>query len=348
MLPRRLGGPSGYGNYGKQAGRGWYGLLYLLFGVYVMLMGQIILFKTMPFDSLFGERITTLRSVNMIPFRTIGQFLVQGAMDSGQLMENIGGNIIIFIPMGLFVAFTARRWSFWGQIAVVLGVSLLFEISQYVFALGSSDIDDILLNITGGVLGIGLYLWLENRARTPRKLVVMLTGIYLLVGAGGIASITAYDASLLPFVDAEVVYADENKEVMAGWEEASRDLLGELEGVGKDAITVRTNPAYMVMTSEPAGEHRGAAAMAEKEPTEVTFAVDAETKVFVRYIQDEGKQVTSRYEEVSWSWLQAAYWLEREGTADQGARSGQPPTVSVWYSEERPGVAGALLISVME
>ncbi|WP_018751724.1 VanZ family protein [Paenibacillus sanguinis] len=348
MLARKLGGPSGYRKNERQASRGWYGLLYLSFGIYVMLMGQVILFKTLPLDSLFHERLNTIRSVNMIPFRTIGQSLVQGAMDSGQLMENIGGNILIFIPLGLFVAFIARRWSFWGQIAVVLGISLLFEISQYVFALGSSDIDDVLLNITGGVLGIGLYLWLENRTRTPRKLVVMLTGIYLLVGAGGIASITAYDTSLIPFVDAKVVYADENKEVMAGWEEASRDLFGDLEGVGKDAITVRTNPAYMVMTRKSTeGSDRETATTLETEPKEVTFAVDAKTKIFIRYIHDEGKQVISRYEAVSWSWSEAAHWLEREG-ADQGAGSAQPPTVSVWYSEERPGVAGALLISMME
>lgn len=338
---------SGYSRSGKQVSRGWYGLLYLLFGVYVMLMAQIILFKTMPLDSMFHERLNTLRGVNIIPFRTIGQFLVQGAMDPGRLMENIGGNILIFIPMGLFVAFVARRWLFWGQIAVVLGVSVFFEVSQYVFALGSSDIDDVLLNITGGVLGIGAYLWVENRARTPRKLVMMLTGIYLLVGAGGVASITAYDASLLPFVDAKVVYADENKEVMAGWEESSRDLLGDLTAVEEEAVTVRINPSYVVMTRETAKEELKSETETklETEPKKVTLKVDEQTKIFVRYIYEQGKQVVSRYEEVSWSQVKQS--LEQEGV-EHGDSMVHPPTVSAWYSDERPGVAGALLISMME
>lgn len=341
MLMRK----SDYSRNGRQVSRGWYGLLYLLFGVYVMLMGQVVLFKTMPLDSLFYERLSTLRSVNLIPFRTIGQFLVQG--DPGRLMENIGGNILIFIPMGLFVAFVARRWLFWGQIAVVLGISLLFEVSQYVFALGSSDIDDVLLNVTGGVLGIGAYLWVENRARTPRKLVMMLTGIYLLVGAGGIASITAYDASLLPFVDAKVVYADENKEVMSGWEESSRDLLGDLTAVEEEAVTVRINPSYVVMSRETAKEELKSETETklETEPKEVTLTVDGQTKIFVRYIHEEGKQVVSRYEEVNWS--QVKQWLEQEGV-QQGGSMVHPPTVSAWYSDERPGAAGALLISIIE
>ncbi|GJM79889.1 hypothetical protein HMSSN139_23850 [Paenibacillus sp. HMSSN-139] len=45
----------------------------------------------------------------------------------------------------------------------LLIASLLLEIIQYVLALGSSDIDDVLLNTMGGVIGIGIYRWFRKK-----------------------------------------------------------------------------------------------------------------------------------------------------------------------------------------
>jgi glycopeptide antibiotics resistance protein len=38
------------------------------------------------------------------------------------------------------------------------GVSLLFELIQYIFTIGGSDITDLISNTLGGVIGIGFYI----------------------------------------------------------------------------------------------------------------------------------------------------------------------------------------------
>ena len=67
---------------------------------------------------------------------------------------NILGNIVAFIPMGLFagIPFKKKRDIFLCAITIAL-ISLLFETIQLLFMVGSFDVDDILLNTIGGVIG---------------------------------------------------------------------------------------------------------------------------------------------------------------------------------------------------
>jgi glycopeptide antibiotics resistance protein len=50
------------------------------------------------------------------------------------------------------------NWSFWKKIISIAGVSLLFELLQFVFAIGGTDITDFISNTLGGVAGIGFYI----------------------------------------------------------------------------------------------------------------------------------------------------------------------------------------------
>ncbi|MEM5770203.1 MAG: VanZ family protein, partial [Bacillota bacterium] len=54
------------------------------------------------------------------------------------------------------------NWSFWGRSISIAGVSLLFELLQFLFAIGGADITDFIGNILGGVIGIGLYIVLSR------------------------------------------------------------------------------------------------------------------------------------------------------------------------------------------
>lgn len=68
------------------------------------------------------------------------------------------GNIALFMPLGaaMYVAGRNRariRWGLGGVMLIGLVVSLCIESTQYIFALGFSDIDDLLYNTVGAVLG---------------------------------------------------------------------------------------------------------------------------------------------------------------------------------------------------
>ena len=74
-------------------------------------------------------------------------------------------NIGIFLPVGVFSALLWRKPRWWKSLAVGLGASTAFESIQY-FIGRSADVDDVLLNTAGALLGFWLF-WLA-RALCPR------------------------------------------------------------------------------------------------------------------------------------------------------------------------------------
>ena len=64
-------------------------------------------------------------------------------------------NILIFIPFGAYLYMLGSR-KFIFSFAIMLLTSVLFEVIQYAFTLGTSDIADVATNALGGVLGFAL------------------------------------------------------------------------------------------------------------------------------------------------------------------------------------------------
>jgi glycopeptide antibiotics resistance protein len=71
------------------------------------------------------------------------------------------GNIALFVPLaaGLY----ARTKSFLIAVGASCAASVGIEITQYVFALGYTDIDDVFFNTIGGVVGAGLMAVIPQR-----------------------------------------------------------------------------------------------------------------------------------------------------------------------------------------
>lgn len=77
------------------------------------------------------------------------------------VLFSYGGNIVLFVPFACLLAnFIARSQPYWAKGAIVLlvtilglGLSVVFEFLQYRFALGFSDIDDVLMNSIGALIG---------------------------------------------------------------------------------------------------------------------------------------------------------------------------------------------------
>ena len=63
-----------------------------------------------------------------------------------------GGNIAWFVPLGFYLAYGKRR-PMWRVILCGFLLSLFIEGMQYVLGTGVSEIDDLLLNTVGTVLG---------------------------------------------------------------------------------------------------------------------------------------------------------------------------------------------------
>ncbi len=66
-------------------------------------------------------------------------------------------NIIVFIPLGFLIGFAFRRLGWWKIIFIGICVSVGIEFLQFVFKRGYSEIDDVIHNTMGRLLGYGLY-----------------------------------------------------------------------------------------------------------------------------------------------------------------------------------------------
>lgn len=135
-------------------------MLLALFVIYLYALIRIILFKFRMPDMTFFQReigapnvlLYTLLRGNLIPFKTI---LINIHSLSWHDFSNFVGNILVFIPFGVFLVLLSknRGMSFMGVFALSLGLSLSLESLQVVYSIGIFDVDDLILNTFGGVLG---------------------------------------------------------------------------------------------------------------------------------------------------------------------------------------------------
>jgi glycopeptide antibiotics resistance protein len=125
----------------------------VLFVVYLVLLAWIILWRLEP--PYVGA---TTRVIKLVPFVATRGF---GASAPGEVLANV----LFFVPFGLYVGLLAPSWSWWKVGAVIAGTSVVFEALQFVLAVGSTDITDVITNTTGGLAGFALLALLRRRGR---------------------------------------------------------------------------------------------------------------------------------------------------------------------------------------
>lgn len=121
---------------------------------YLLALTWIILLKL----SFSFQELDRFRSINLIPF---------GASFD---MAEIRDNILVFLPFGVLLYALWQRKSFLKMAAPIFFTSLLYEAGQYAFAIGRSDITDLIGNTLGGIIGILIsfllfQLWGEKTRR---------------------------------------------------------------------------------------------------------------------------------------------------------------------------------------
>ena len=128
------------------------GLLGVMFGIYVILLTWIVLWKLeVPY---VGTGV--LRNIKLVPFAPSG-----GA--GGSPPGEVAVNLVLFVPFGVYLGLLAPTWAWWQRLGVIAGTSLAFEVTQYVLAIGRSDISDVMTNTVGGLLGLGLLALARRR-----------------------------------------------------------------------------------------------------------------------------------------------------------------------------------------
>ena len=99
-----------------------------------------------------SQDINTSSGNNFVPFVEIMRYELFGKY----FVKNIIGNVIMFIPYGFFVSKYASGKSFVLTSFLVFLASFSIECTQ--LAIGRVfDVDDIILNVLGGIIGYFIY-----------------------------------------------------------------------------------------------------------------------------------------------------------------------------------------------
>ena len=143
-------------------------MAYIVMGIYMLFLSWVILFKLA--DSI--DKIPSRRGINLIPFY-YDQF-------SGTTLQknDILFNIALFVPVGFYFTVFKKGKLVSGILLSAL-LSLLFEIVQWIFSLGSSDITDLITNIMGGIIGTLMFIILNKLSKGREVKIVNIIGAVL-------------------------------------------------------------------------------------------------------------------------------------------------------------------------
>lgn len=105
-------------------------------------------------------------SYNLEPFKEINRFWVhRETLGIRAVLLNLVGNVLGFVPFGAILpVINSQSRSFFKILLLSFEFSFIVEGIQLVFKVGSFDVDDILLNTLGGILGYLIFV-ICNRIR---------------------------------------------------------------------------------------------------------------------------------------------------------------------------------------
>ena len=137
------------------------------------------------------------RQINWLPLRGIVTMIersnqVNQPLTSRIVWINLIGNILLFVPIGFL---PATLWERCRKVSMAmafgLGVSLLIEISQYFLAVRVVDVDDLILNGLGTLVGFGVFSllrlvrpirhWQDALSQAERPRAPLAAWVYLLL-----------------------------------------------------------------------------------------------------------------------------------------------------------------------
>ncbi len=120
-------------------------ILMLVSLVYLLCLYYVVTFQ----DVNYG-------GINLVPFKEMFRYDINSRL----FLKNVLGNIILFIPYGLFVSYYLKCKKVYWPILLTGIASTTIELVQYKIG-RVFDIDDIILNIFGGIVGFLLFIGLD-------------------------------------------------------------------------------------------------------------------------------------------------------------------------------------------
>lgn len=117
--------------------------------IYALIMCSLLFFR--------GRSQGLNYQYNLVPMETIGPLIWHREhFTTDTWVKNLFGNIVLFIPLGIWIPWLFRRYRSWAKLtSIVVLILLLVETVQLITRVGTFDVDDIILNTAGAWIGFG-------------------------------------------------------------------------------------------------------------------------------------------------------------------------------------------------
>ena len=148
-------------------------ILFLLSTVYIL---------TVAWFTIIGrESLNT--EYSLLPFKSYIKILSVRWHGWGEyIFGSIAGNVLLFVPVGLIIGNISKiRHNYLISGVVGFIISLCIELTQYYFAIGTFEADDLINNIWGAVIGCSVSVVLIIKNRTPYKIIITLIPVIAFV-----------------------------------------------------------------------------------------------------------------------------------------------------------------------
>lgn len=138
---------------------------------YVILLVHLTVFRE---ENRIGNVELSIRSldqINLTPF--VHTFKLTEGVTLFDYYYNLYGNILWFIPMGFGTAYLMKKKPFFFKTLLIgFSVSFSIETMQFLFQTGIADIDDLIFNTSGTLVGLLLYIvihWIYCKIRAEKE-----------------------------------------------------------------------------------------------------------------------------------------------------------------------------------
>jgi glycopeptide antibiotics resistance protein len=134
---------------------------------FLFILYLFFLFYFLFFSEKMGRLTGEQYRYNLVPFREIRRFIKYREIVGWKaFFVNIIGNIIAFVPFGMLVPRLSGRMKHWFLVTLLaLEFSFAVEVVQLVLKLGCFDVDDLILNTVGGLIGYVIYVCMRRGRR---------------------------------------------------------------------------------------------------------------------------------------------------------------------------------------
>lgn len=180
---------------------------------------------------------------NFVPFKTILPYLLghKGLIIAG---VNLIGNIALLVPIGFIVPFINQKLNWKSSLFVAIISGLTIEMMQVVLGVGIFDIDDILLNALGVMVGYWAFLISSKWVRMKNyKAIIATTTLIIIASATVLYAIYPKDQPLITHRNnGKNIHSDNKTEILEGNDPCNgTGGTGQIVEVGNNSINIKRN-----------------------------------------------------------------------------------------------------------